>query len=40
MKNYYIYKLEHIETGEFYIGSRGCESKPEEDKKYLGLGNS
>jgi hypothetical protein len=36
MKNYYVYKIEHIETGEFYIGSRGCICVPEEDKNYLG----
>lgn len=34
--NFYIYKVEHIETKEFYIGSRGCKCIPEEDKKYLG----
>jgi len=28
--------LEHIETGEFYFGSRGCKCEPEEDIKYLG----
>lgn len=34
--NFYIYKIEHIETKEFYFGSRGCKCKPDEDKKYLG----
>ena len=34
--NYYVYRLDHTETGEFYIGSRGCKCTPEEDTKYLG----
>ena len=34
--NFYIYKLVHKETNEFYIGSRGCECLPEEDIKYFG----
>jgi hypothetical protein len=36
MKYYYIYKLEHIETKEFYFGSRGCKCEPEKDNDYLG----
>jgi hypothetical protein len=24
MKNFYVYKLTHPETGQFYFGSRGC----------------
>lgn len=35
-KNFYVYKLEHIETKEFYFGSRGCKCLPEEDVKYMG----
>jgi hypothetical protein len=34
--NYYVYKLEHLETGEYYIGSRGCEIEPNLDFNYLG----
>lgn len=33
--NYYIYRVTHIDTGEFYIGSRQCECDPENDS-YLG----
>ena len=33
---FYVYKLEHVETGEFYFGSRGCKCLPEKDVKYLG----
>lgn len=36
MKNYYVYKVEDFETGQFYIGSRGCICNPEEDVKYFG----
>ena len=32
---YYVYLLEHIETGEFYIGSRQCKVHPSIDS-YLG----
>lgn len=32
---HYVYLLEHIETGEFYIGSRSCEIHPSLDS-YLG----
>jgi len=35
-KYYYVYKLEHIETNEFYFGSRTCNCLPELDIKYLG----
>lgn len=34
-KNHYVYKLQHIDTGEFYFGSRTCECNPSEDK-YMG----
>jgi hypothetical protein len=33
--NYYVYKLYHVETGEFYYGSRGCKCLPHEDN-YMG----
>ena len=32
---HYVYKLVHIETSEFYIGSRSCECHPSVDS-YLG----
>ena len=35
MKNYYVYKVEDNETGEFYIGSRGFAGDPNDDD-YLG----
>jgi len=35
MKSYYVYKVTHIETGEFYIGSRGCDCSIFEDS-YMG----
>lgn len=35
MKNYYVYLIEDIDSGEFYIGSRGCSVDPSVDK-YLG----
>ncbi len=35
-KNYYVYKVTHKETNQFYIGSRGCYCKPEDDINYLG----
>lgn len=35
-KYFYVYKIVHIETNEFYFGSRGCSCNPEEDKKYMG----
>ena len=34
--NFYVYKLYHIETREFYIGSRKCECDPENDIGYMG----
>jgi hypothetical protein len=34
-KNYYVYKLTDKITGEFYIGSRGCDCEISEDK-YMG----
>ena len=33
--NYYVYKLEHVETGEFYYGSRKTKKAIELDK-YMG----
>lgn len=33
--NYYVYRVTHVDTGEFYIGSRQCECEPDEDP-YLG----
>ena len=35
-KFFYVYKLEHVETKEFYFGSRTCNCLPELDIKYLG----
>ena len=35
MKNYYVYKLTDIITGEYYIGSRGCDCEISKDK-YMG----
>ena len=32
--NHYVYRLTHIETGEFYIGLRSCYCNPSEDKYY------
>jgi hypothetical protein len=34
--NHYVYRVEDLETGEFYIGSRSTELLPEEDSKYKG----
>lgn len=33
---HYVYKLVHIDTGEFYYGSRSCKCKPSDDVKYKG----
>lgn len=35
MKYYYTYLLISPDDGLFYIGSRGCNVKPEEDTKYM-----
>ncbi len=34
--NHYVYKLEHIETGEFYFGCRSSKIDPKEDLCYFG----
>jgi hypothetical protein len=31
---HYVYRLENIDTGEFYIGSRSCENHPTMDKYF------
>ncbi len=36
MKVHYVYKITHVETNEFYIGSRTCNCNPELDIDYLG----
>ena len=33
---YYVYRLFHLETGEFYIGSRKSKNNPEMDYMYKG----
>lgn len=37
MKNHYVYKITHIETGCFYIGMRSCKTDISIDP-YLGSG--
>ncbi len=37
MKNHYVYKITHIETGCFYIGMRSCKADIAVDT-YLGSG--
>jgi len=36
MKTHYVYKITDPKTGQFYIGSRTCDCKPENDTGYLG----
>jgi len=36
VKVHYTYIVNNRETGEFYIGSRSCNCKSEEDIKYMG----
>ena len=35
---FYAYRVEHVETGRFYIGIRGSRGAPEDDVGYLGSG--
>jgi hypothetical protein len=41
MKRYhYLYMIEHMFTGKFYLGIRSCDCKPEEDTSYMGSGSN
>jgi hypothetical protein len=35
---HYLYRLVHPVSGEFYVGVRSCDCRPEEDRKYRGSG--
>ena len=34
--HFYIYRLDHLDTGEFYLGSRKCKCLPIDDIGYMG----
>lgn len=36
MKNHYVYKLVDVSSGEYYYGSRSCNSPAVDDVKYMG----
>lgn len=36
MKTHYTYRIDDIETNEFYIGSRSCDGSVENDFEYMG----
>jgi hypothetical protein len=37
-KTHYVYRVTDISSGEYYIGCRSCEGKPEHDSAYMGSG--